>query len=366
MKKNYIKTIIAITSVIIVTQAGQVVFAKQNNDISIAKLSTNDDTLNYSASLDNKGKMKISEKKGTEFNLPVEITSMPKEHQAKSMEIVINIPTHFDIKNIKTVTSEIQVENVDYNLDSNGILRIALTNTSKNPITESWKINSRKILDITLSVKNDIQPNTKYDIKLQDLILRCSNDWDKSYETTNNGITTIEITNTISKDIEARELYVSNGKNVLPEGKKVVEVKLSEEYKDNEIIFDYMESNYSCTEDGYYSTELTKKNNKDTYLLLVDSTIPLDRFENKKNYMFFPLFDDLARSKELKLGDADKNGIDAQDATKCISAWLRKSTLMDVEMLSLNVNGDGEITTRDAVDIVDSYISGKEFKILSM
>ena len=34
-------------------------------------------------------------------------------------------------------------------------------------------------------------------------------------------------------------------------------------------------------------------------------------------------------------------------------------------MLSTNVSADGKINTRDAIDIVDNYVSSKEFKILS-
>ena len=34
-------------------------------------------------------------------------------------------------------------------------------------------------------------------------------------------------------------------------------------------------------------------------------------------------------------------------------------------MITINVSADGRINTRDAIDIVDNYVSGKEFKVLS-
>ena len=111
----------------------------------------------------------------------------------------------------------------------------------------------------------------------------------------------------------------------------------------------------------FYSPEYTKNNGKVTYVSIVPSNTSLEDLSNISNYTL----NDAKSQNKLIFGDLNNDGIDAQDALSAVSAWLRKSDLNEKQMLSTNVSADGKINTRDAIDIVDNYVSSKEFKILS-
>lgn len=120
----------------------------------------------------------------------------------------------------------------------------------------------------------------------------------------------------------------------------------------------------------YYSEDFTKKNNKQTYLIynpVVSETDEsmLNSMKDINNYNLYITGNLNYTKKSIKFGDFNNDGIDAQDALNAMRIWIGKELAGDENLVKMNVNADGEINTRDAIDIVDSYITGKEFKIMS-
>lgn len=87
--------------------------------------------------------------------------------------------------------------------------------------------------------------------------------------------------------------------------------------------------------------------------------------ESLSNINGYTLIEGKEQAESVIFGDINNDGIDAQDALLAVSTWLRKSNLDNKNMITINVSADGRINTRDAIDIVDNYVSGKEFKVLS-
>ena len=176
---------------------------------------------------------------------------------------------------------------------------------------------------------------------------------DEKYDTKNAKSTITFVEKEIAQ-VNARELYVSEGVDVIPENMKAVasEFTLVEDTTDVK----FGETNF------YYSPEFTEKTGKVTYVALVPEETTLDSLSNISNYT---LTETEEQSESVLFGDINGDGIDAQDALAAVSSWLRKTTLDNKDMISINVTADGRINTRDAIDIVDNYVSGKEFKVLS-
>ena len=55
-----------------------------------------------------------------------------------------------------------------------------------------------------------------------------------------------------------------------------------------------------------------------------------------------------------------------RDALSAVDTWLRKTDAPDDdEILSLNVNGDSRINTFDALGIVEKFVDGSEYIVVT-
>ena len=78
----------------------------------------------------------------------------------------------------------------------------------------------------------------------------------------------------------------------------------------------------------------------------------------------------------ITFGETNNDGVvNAQDALAAVNAWLRKSevevleedgTLSDMNILTLNVNGDSRVNTFDALGIVESFVNNIVHNIVTM
>ncbi len=87
------------------------------------------------------------------------------------------------------------------------------------------------------------------------------------------------------------------------------------------------------------------------------------RFTDKANFSF-----EEKNSAEIMFGDTNCDGvINAQDALAAVDTWLRKTDTSpsDDEILALNVNGDSRVNTFDALGIVEAFINGNEYSIVT-
>ena len=146
--------------------------------------------------------------------------------------------------------------------------------------------------------------------------------------------------------------------DIIPSTKKAVAVavtgiatgsKLTFKDGETEIIFQY-------------SKEVSDKTSVSTYVALVDATIDMAKFIDAKNFTIGAVSED-----SITFGDINSDGeINAQDALAAVDTWLRKGEEpTDIQILALNVNGDSRINTFDALGIVEAFVNGTEYGVVT-
>ena len=111
-----------------------------------------------------------------------------------------------------------------------------------------------------------------------------------------------------------------------------------------------------------YSAEISEKTGVSTYVALVDAVIPMEHFVND---LYFTIPG--GNAPAITFGDSNGDGIlNAQDALAAVDAWLRKGETPDDDgILTMNVNGDSRINTFDALGIVEKFVSGSEYGVVT-
>ncbi len=294
----------------------------------------------------------VEGKAGTEFKVPVIVNKMPTDQVIRSAEMTFDIPDDLEVADVELNNKAISANNWDYNVD-NGKLRVALANLDNTPIFINNVPNDKEIVTLTLKLKEDKNQEDTTKVKMTDLIFRCQDNLDITYGTAKAN-STISFKSKGVSSVTARELYESEGIDVIPENMKAVATEFT--------LVDANQNVKFGDTDFYYSPEFTDKSGKTTYVALVDKDTKLEELSDISKYQFENSESD---ANKLTFGDINNDGIDAQDALTAVGAWLRKNELSNKEMLSVNVSGDGKINTRDAIDIIDYYVDGKGFAVLT-
>ena len=294
----------------------------------------------------------VEGKAGVEFKVPVVVNELPTDSVIRASEMAFDIPEDLEVKAVELNNKVIKANNWDYNV-VDGKLRVALANLDDEPIFVNNTSGNKNVVTLTLALKEDKSSEDSTAIKMSDLVLRCENDVDIEYNT-KNAKSTITFVEKEVAQVSARELYVSEGVDVIPENMKAVASEFT-------LVENTTDVKFGDTK-FYYSPEFTEKTGKVTYIALVSADTSLDSLSDINSYT---LTETAEQVETVLFGDINNDGIDAQDALAAVSSWLRKTELNNKEIISINVNADGRINTRDAIDVVDNYIAGKEFKVLS-
>lgn len=293
----------------------------------------------------------VEGKAGTEIKVPVTVSELPSESILRSSEMVFDIPEDLDVKSVELNNKAIKVNNWDYSI-TDGELRIALVNLDDEPIFVNNTVGDKEILTLTLELKEDKNAGDTSKIKMTDLVFRCEDETDIEYST-KKAVSTISYAERELAQVSAREIYEIDGYDVIPEGMKGIAAEFvlvdnTTEVKFGDVSF-------------YYSPEFTEKTGKVTYVALVAESITIEELSDISNYTLNNNSED---AEIVMFGDVNNDGIDAQDALAALNSWLGKAELSHKDILTMNVSADGKINTRDAIDIVDNYVSKKEFKVL--
>lgn len=294
----------------------------------------------------------VEGKAGVEFKVPVVVNELPTDSVIRASEMAFDIPEDLEVKAVELNNKVIKANNWDYNV-VDGKLRVALANLDDEPIFVNNTSGNKNVVTLTLALKEDKSSEDSTAIKMSDLVLRCENDVDIEYNT-KNAKSTITFVEKEVAQVSARELYVSEGVDVIPENMKAVASEFT-------LVENTTDVKFGDTK-FYYSPEFTEKTGKVTYIALVSADTSLDSLSDINSYT---LTETAEQVETVLFGDINNDGIDAQDALAAVSSWVRKTELNNKEIISINVNADGRINTRDAIDVVDNYIAGKEFKVLS-
>jgi hypothetical protein len=154
-------------------------------------------------------------------------------------------------------------------------------------------------------------------------------------------------------------LYTGDDVDLIPSTKRAIAVavtsiaqgsKLTYKAGDQEIEF-------------LYSAEISTKTGISTYVALVDASIAMENFATKANYKY----NTSAKAETIRFADANKDKVvNAQDALAAVNAWLRKGdALTDMDILTMNINSDSRINTFDALGIVEAFVNGTEYNVIT-
>ena len=107
--------------------------------------------------------------------------------------------------------------------------------------------------------------------------------------------------------------------------------------------------------------DMSRKIGVNTYVALVDASIEMSAFVDAGNYTISDGMD------MIIFGDINYDGeINAQDALAAVNFWLRKGEEpTDLQILTSNVNGDSRINTFDSLGIVESFVNGADYGVVT-
>ena len=291
------------------------------------------------------GPDKISSKKDTEFNVVVKSGEWP-DGEFKLLDAVIDIPSSVSIEGIE-VSKNLTGGKVDFNVDSDNKLRVVYTNTNLDNIS----LKEGDLMTLKCKLKQDIKDNLTF--KINEFNLK-SDSQNTVKMNVSNANANIEIAD--KEIVSIKTLYQGDGSDLIDSNKKAVAISLLNVEENQEILF-------KDDVKLYYSEEFTSRLSNTTYVALVDSSISEEDLNNIDNYKISKDNE----SEAILFGDADDNQIiNAQDALNNLSTWLRKSKAPnDKGIMVMNVTGDSKIDTSDALSVVEKYIKGEDFLVIS-
>jgi len=156
----------------------------------------------------------------------------------------------------------------------------------------------------------------------------------------------------------AKCLYQGDDVDLIPATKKAVAVAVTGIQNGSKLT--YHDGTNSI--EFQYSSEITAKTGVATYVALVDASIAMENFVQDSNFTIGG-----SNAPTITFGDANGDGvINAQDALTAVDTWLRKGDApTDDDILTLNVNGDSRINTFDALGIVEKFVSGSTYGVIT-
>ncbi len=302
----------------------------------------------------------ITDDIGTQFNATVSIDQWDNEAGYKLIDLIVNIPDGLDVAAVKA-SGRLNGGAVSYNLeDDTGKLRIVyFDGNNHSDITLSGNSFPAELFTITLKAEA-VKENDRLAVNIGGMSLKLTSD-----SSDNNSMVVVDTakangTVNVVKGISfsAVCLYTGDGVDLIPEDKKAVAVAVTGIDSVNKLT--YSDGVYSY--EFRHSEEISEKTGVTVYVALVNASIDMEQLVNKQNFTFTQ-----EASSEITFGDTNGDGIiNAQDALFAVDTWLRKADAPDDDgILALNVNSDSRINTFDALGIVEGFVDGSEYIVVT-
>lgn len=302
----------------------------------------------------------ISDAAGETFNATISIDQWDNNAGYKLIDFVMNVPEGLTVTAV-TAENRLSGGTVNYNVEeSTGKLRAVYFDANNHSnITVSGSSFPAHIFTVTFRV-DSVTAGDKLGINISGMSVKLNSDSaDENsmiiVDTTKaNG--SVDVVTGIS--YSAICLYVGDNIDLIPSDKMAVAVAVVGADAGAKLSYNDGTNSYEFK----YSAEISEKTGISTYVALVESSIDMTQFADKKN---FTLSD--GNADEVTFGDANGDGvINAQDALGAVDSWLRKTDApSDGEILALNVNSDGRINTFDALGIVEAFVDGSEYAVVT-
>ena len=301
---------------------------------------------------------KISE--GDSFNAVISINKWDNEAGYKLIDFIMTIPEGLSVTDV-TPSDRLSGGDVMWNLEAEtGKLRVVYFDANENTTLSITGEDFPAEL-FTISFKADTAAGgSKLDIAISGMSVKLSSDSADEAAmivvNTEHAKGTVTVVEGIS--FSAVCLYTGDDVDLIPTTKKAVAVAVTGISGGTRL--SYNDGTHAV--EFKYSAEISEKTGVSTYVALVDAAIPMEHFVND---LYFTIPGGNATA--ITFGDSNGDGIlNAQDALAAVDAWLRKGEEpTDIQILTMNVNGDSRINTFDALGIVEKFVSGSEYGVVT-
>lgn len=297
------------------------------------------------------------------FNAVITLDQWDNTAGYKLIDFILNVPEGLSITGV-TAGSRLNGGEISYYLDEEGKLRVVYfdaANHSDITVVGNAEGNAFPAEFFTVSFKADsVNAGDKLGISMDGMSIKLTSDSsDKGAMVvvdTAAAAGTVNVVKGIS--YSAVCLYTGDDIDLIPSTQKAVAVSVVGIENATKLTYNDGTNEYEFK----YSAEISEKTGVVSYVALVDASINMKQFVNKKNFTFAN-----KNAEEITFGDSNGDGVvNAQDALDAVDTWLRKNDApTDDEILALNVNSDSRINTFDALGIVEAFVDDSEYLIVT-
>ena len=303
---------------------------------------------------------KVEAAEDAAFNATVSLTNWNNEAGYKLIDLIVTVPEGLRVTGV-TPGSRLSGGELSYNLEADtGKLRIVYFDANENSnLTISGTEYPAEVLTIGFALEN-VAAGSTLPIAISGMSIKLFSDSTDENAMiivdTADASGSVEVVQGIS--FSAVTLYTGDDVDLIPSTKKAVAVSVTGISKGAKIQY-----NDGTNEISFLlSVEMSHDIGVSTYVALVDASIEMSEFVDASNYTIPG-----GKSDRIDFGDINLDGeINAQDALAAVDFWLRKGEEpTDLQILTSNVNGDSRINTFDALGIVEAFVDGADYGVVT-
>ncbi|MBR5490437.1 MAG: hypothetical protein IKV79_04105 [Oscillospiraceae bacterium] len=296
------------------------------------------------------------------FNGVISINKWDNEGAYKLIDFIVEVPEGIDVTDV-SAGSRLAGGEISWNLEADtGLLRVVYFDANENTdLTITGEEFPAELFTISFKAMN-IEGGEKINIGIGGMSVKLSSDSSDEKAMivvdTENEKASGEVEVVVGISYSAVCLYTGDNIDLIPEAKKAIAVAVTGIVNGTKLSY----NDGTNAIDFNYSAEITEKTGISSYVALVDTEIATENFANE-DYFTIPG----GEAPAISFGDTNSDGtINAQDALNIVNSWLRiGEELADNDILVQNVNGDSRINTFDALGIVEKFVNGADFGVVT-
>jgi hypothetical protein len=298
---------------------------------------------------------------GAAFNATISINKWDNEAGYKLIDLIVNIPEGVSVTGV-TASNRLEGGAISWNVEEEtGKLRIVYFDANEN---KSLTITGEEFPAelFTIGLKADsVAGGSKVNVAISGMSVKLTSDSedDASMVVVNTDTAKDTTDVVVGISFSAKCLYTGDDVDIIPSTKKAVAVAITGIAKGAKLTFKDGETEIIFQ----YSKEITEKTGVSTYVALVDAEIDMAKFIDEKNFNIAAVSEENA----ITFGDTNGDGVvNAEDALAAVNTWLRVGKEpTDIQILTMNVNGDSRINTYDALGIVEAFVNKTDYIVVT-
>ena len=298
---------------------------------------------------------------GAAFNATISINKWDNEAGYKLIDLIVNIPEGVSVTDV-TASNRLEGGEIKWHVEEEtGKLRIVYFDANENKsLTITGEEFPAELFTIALKA-DSVAGGSKVNVAISGMSVKLTSDSeDDASMVVVNTDTAKDTTNVVvGISFSAKCLYTGDDVDIIPSTKKAVAVAITGIAKGAKLTFKDGETEIVFQ----YSEEITNKTGVSTYVALVDAEIDMAKFIDEKNFTIAAVSEENA----ITFGDTNGDGVvNAEDALAAVNTWLRVGEEpTDIQILTMNVNGDSRINTYDALGIVEAFVNKTDYIVVT-